>query len=72
MNALTQAAIDWDLHPGIVRRTLEWLGWDRIVPATADPHWDFDDPRTAFKCELSDHERHAIFRGNAEQFYRLG
>jgi predicted TIM-barrel fold metal-dependent hydrolase len=54
-----------------LRQTLEWIGWDRIVFATDYPHWDFDDPRTAFKCELSEAERHAIFRGNAEQLYRL-
>jgi predicted TIM-barrel fold metal-dependent hydrolase len=58
-------------RPNDLRRVLDWIGWDRIVFATDYPHWDFDDPVNAFKCELSDAERRAIFRGNAEKIYRL-
>jgi predicted TIM-barrel fold metal-dependent hydrolase len=58
--------------PAHLRKTLEWIGFDRLVLATDYPHWDFDDPRHAFKCELSEAERHQIFRGNGEAIYRLG
>ncbi len=57
--------------PGDLRKTLEWMGWDRIVYASDYPHWDFDDPKTAFPCELSEAERAMIFRGNALGLYKL-
>jgi uncharacterized protein len=58
-------------NPEDLRRTLSWIGWDRILFATDYPHWDFDDPRHAFPCRLSEAERRAIFRGNAEAIYRF-
>ncbi|MDO9710141.1 amidohydrolase family protein [Paracraurococcus lichenis] len=58
-------------NPEDLRRILSWIGWDRILYASDYPHWDFDDPRYAFPCRLSDAERRAIFRGNAEAVYRL-
>ena len=51
--------------------SLDWIGWDRILFATDYPHWDFDDPRHAFPCRLSEAEKRAIFRGNAESIYKL-
>jgi predicted TIM-barrel fold metal-dependent hydrolase len=50
---------------------LSRIGWDRVLFATDYPHWDFDDPRYAFPCQLSGAERQAIFRGNAEAIYRF-
>jgi predicted TIM-barrel fold metal-dependent hydrolase len=58
-------------NPEDVRRILDWIGWDRVLFATDYPHWDFDDPRYAFPCRLTEMERRAIFRGNAEKVYRL-
>jgi predicted TIM-barrel fold metal-dependent hydrolase len=58
-------------NPEDLRRTLGAIGWDHIVFATDYPHWDFDDPRNAFPCRLTDAERRAIFRGNAEAIYKL-
>jgi len=57
--------------PEDLRRTLSWIGWDRVLFATDYPHWDFDDPRYAFPCRLSESEKRAIFRGNAEAVYRF-
>ena len=56
-------------RPEDLRKTFDWIGWDRILFATDYPHWDFDDPRHAFPCQLSEAEKHAIFRGNAEAVY---
>ncbi|MBY0333124.1 MAG: amidohydrolase [Acetobacteraceae bacterium] len=57
--------------PEDLRRVLSWIGWDRVLFATDYPHWDFDDPRYAVPCRLSEAERGAIFRGNAEAIYRF-
>jgi hypothetical protein len=35
------------------------------------PHWDFDDPRYAFKITLSDDERRKVFSENAKGLYGL-
>ncbi|TKT74605.1 amidohydrolase family protein [Aquamicrobium sp. LC103] len=51
--------------------TLRWMGTDRLMFSTDYPHWDFDDPRYAFKVPLTPAERAAIFRDNARQVYRL-
>ena len=58
-------------NPEDLRRILSWIGWDRIVFATDYPHWDFDNPLTAFPCQLSEAERRMIFRDNALAIYRL-
>ncbi len=58
-------------RPDDLRRVMDFIGWDRIVYASDYPHWDFDDPHTAFPCRLSDAERRAILRGNGEALYRL-
>jgi predicted TIM-barrel fold metal-dependent hydrolase len=51
--------------------TLRWVGTDRLMFSTDYPHWDFDDPRYAFKVPLSPTERAQIFRDNAKRVYRL-
>ena len=50
-------------------RSFGRIGWDRLLFATDYPHWDFDDPRTAFKANLSDAQRHQLLYGNARKFY---
>ena len=50
---------------------IEWVGADRLLFSSDYPHWDFDDPRFAFKTPLSETERRKIFSGNARALYRL-
>jgi predicted TIM-barrel fold metal-dependent hydrolase len=50
---------------------LEWIGWDRLVFASDYPHWDFDDPRYAFKVKMSDDQLGNILAGNARAIYRF-
>ena len=52
-------------HADHLRDTIDFIGWDRIMFATDYPHWDYDDPRTAFPIRLSNAEHQAIFRDNA-------
>lgn len=58
-------------RPWHLRQLFEWIGWDRIIYSSDYPHWDFDDPQQAIKTPLSEGERRAIFRGNAETVYRF-
>ncbi len=50
---------------------MSWVGWDRIMFSTDYPHWDFDDPKYAFKVPLTDEQRRLMFHGNAQTFYGL-
>ncbi|UIK07113.1 amidohydrolase family protein [Neorhizobium galegae] len=50
---------------------LRWIGTDRLMFSTDYPHWDFDDPRFAFKVPLTPAERSAIFRDNAVELFGL-
>jgi predicted TIM-barrel fold metal-dependent hydrolase len=59
-------------RPRELRAVMEWIGFHRILFSSDYPHWDFDDPRTAIKCQMSEAERAAVFRGNATALYRLG
>ena len=58
-------------RPEELRKVLDWMGWDRLLFASDYPHWDFDDPERAFPIRLSEAERRAVFRGNAEGVYKL-
>lgn len=51
--------------------TIRWIGADRLLFSSDYPHWDFDDPRYAFKIKLSRADEAAIFAGNARDLYRL-
>lgn len=57
--------------PGQLREIIEWIGFDRILYSSDYPHWDYDDPKYAFKLRLSDEERQMIFSSNARRAYRL-
>jgi predicted TIM-barrel fold metal-dependent hydrolase len=48
------------------------IGWDRLLFSTDYPHWDFDDPRYAFKANLSEAQRDQLLYGNSRKFYGLG
>jgi uncharacterized protein len=54
-----------------LRSLIEWVGVDRLLFSSDYPHWDFDDPRFAFKTPLSEAERAKIFNGNARALYKL-
>jgi predicted TIM-barrel fold metal-dependent hydrolase len=58
-------------HPKHLLDVIEWIGADRLMFSTDYPHWDFDDPRQAFKVRLSDELDQAIFRDNAKAVFRL-
>lgn len=58
-------------QPELLRRTFDWVGWDRLLFSSDYPHWDQDDPSYAFNMKLSPAERRQICRTNAEQFYRF-
>ena len=50
---------------------IRWIGVDRLLFSTDYPHWDFDDPRYAFKVKLPKADEEAIFAGNARSLYGL-
>jgi len=58
-------------HDEHLRDTLDWIGWDRIMFATDYPHWDYDDPASAFKIRMTEQERSMIYRENARLLYDL-
>jgi len=58
-------------RPDDLRRTFDWVGWDRLLFSTDYPHWDQDDPAYAFNIKLTPAERRQICHDNAEQFYRF-
>ena len=59
-------------RPDHLRDTLNWIGWDKVMFATDYPHWDYDDPRTAFPIRLSNAEHTMVFRDNACGLYGFG
>jgi hypothetical protein len=54
-----------------LRSLIEWVGVDRLLFSSDYPHWDFDDPRFAFKTPLTESERTQIFSANARALYKL-
>jgi hypothetical protein len=68
----TTQPIEEPERTGDMRTLIDWIGWDRLLFSSDYPHWDFDDPRTAFKLPLSEAERRAVLHDNAARFYGLG
>lgn len=54
-----------------LRALIEWVGIDRLLFSSDYPHWDFDDPRFAFKTPLTEAERKMIFSSNARAVYKF-
>jgi len=50
---------------------LAQVGVERLMFATDYPHWDFDDPETAFPVPLPEAVRQKILAENARALYRL-
>ncbi len=57
--------------PEDVLLTFEQIGWERVLFATDYPHWDFDDPKYAFKVQLPEERRRMLFHENAAKLYGL-
>lgn len=49
----------------------EQVGWTRILYASDYPHWDYDDPKYAFRGAIPDAEANRVMRENALSVYRL-
>ncbi len=58
-------------NPEDLRQVFEWIGWDRIVYSSDYPHWDYDDPRQAWRIKLTPQEERVILRDNALQVYNF-
>lgn len=56
-------------RPAHLEALFDQIGWDRILFSSDYPHWDFDDPRYAFKMPLSDARRQQVLFDNARTFY---
>ena len=49
----------------------EQVGWNRVLYASDYPHWDYDDPKYAFKTEMPEQQMQRVMRDNALELYRL-
>ena len=58
-------------RPEDILLTLDHIGWDRVLFATDYPHWDFDDPKHAFKVQLPEARKRMLFYDNAAKLYEL-
>ncbi|MBS0560649.1 MAG: amidohydrolase [Proteobacteria bacterium] len=58
-------------NPEDLRHVFDWIGWDRIVYSSDYPHWDYDDPRAAWRIRLSEQEERMILRDNALAIYNF-
>ncbi|WP_192385495.1 amidohydrolase family protein, partial [Mesorhizobium silamurunense] len=58
-------------NPEDLNYLFEQIGWNRLLYASDYPHWDFDDPRYAFKARISEEHRALLFRENAREVYRI-
>jgi uncharacterized protein len=67
----TTQPIEEPERPDDMVQILDWVGWDRLLFSTDYPHWDFDDPRYAFKIRLSESQQARIFRNNARHVFGL-
>lgn len=54
-----------------LQRIIDWVGVDRLMFSTDYPHWDFDDPRYAFRGMVRSEAAARILRDNAIDFYGL-
>ena len=68
----TTQPIEEPERPDDLLDTIRWIGADRLMFSTDYPHWDYDDPASAFKVKLSEEQKRLIFRDNARKLYKLG
>jgi len=67
----TTQPIEEPENPRDLAEIMQWVGFDRLMFSTDYPHWDFDDPQRAFRVQLSEAQRAAVFRDNAKALYAL-
>jgi uncharacterized protein len=67
----TTQPIEEPERPNDLLDIIRWIGTHRLLFSTDYPHWDFDDPRYAFKVKLPRADAEAVFAGNARRLYRL-
>jgi predicted TIM-barrel fold metal-dependent hydrolase len=65
----TTQPIEEPERPEDLTKLIDWMGWDRLLFSTDYPHWDFDDPKTAFNVRMSPEKRRMIFSENAKRVY---
>jgi len=65
----TTQPIEEPERPGDLLHTIDWIGWDRLLFSTDYPHWDFDDPKYAFKVRITETQRAQLYSGNALSVY---
>ncbi|TKB09219.1 MAG: amidohydrolase [Mesorhizobium sp.] len=58
-------------NPEELNYLFEQIGWGNLMYASDYPHWDFDDPRYAFKARISEEHKTMLFRENAKKVYRI-
>ena len=57
--------------PAPPARTIDWIGWDRLLFATDYPHWDFDNSAHALPLKMTETQRRQVFLENAKSVYRV-
>ena len=67
----TTQPVEEPRRPRDLADVMDWVGWDRILFSTDYPHWDYDDPRWAFKCPMTDTQARQIFADNAKSLFGL-
>ena len=67
----TTQPIEEPENPPDLAEIMQWVGFNRLMFSTDYPHWDFDDPRHAFKAPLGEDAKRKVFRDNAKALYRL-
>lgn len=58
-------------NPDDLPHLFEEIGWDRMLYASDYPHWDYDDPKYAFKGNIPEDKKNMLFRENAKGLYRM-
>jgi predicted TIM-barrel fold metal-dependent hydrolase len=57
--------------PEHLAEVIAWIGWNRLLFSSDYPHWDFDDPKHAFRIRMTDEQKAKLFRDNATALYAL-
>jgi predicted TIM-barrel fold metal-dependent hydrolase len=65
----TTQPIEEPPRPEDLLQLFDWIGWDRLLFSTDYPHWDFDDPKLAFRLRLPEARQQQLFRDNARRVY---
>jgi hypothetical protein len=66
---ITTQPMEEPADPADLIRTMEWIGWDRLLFATDYPHWDFDDPMRALPRGLDPRQRRQLQAENARKLF---